>query len=561
MDGKASEIIKLWEQGDGDRGTWKSHWQRVTDYMQPDRNDYVTQKSPGQKRMRKIYDSHPIWCLEQFVAGCDSLLTSSTLQWFFLRCDDDRIDKVARVRAWFEAASAAMYAVFNSSRHNFSPEQQSLYGDLGAVGTGVQAILESKRSGILFSTRHLKECVIYENEEGRVDTLIRRWEWTAKQAWQTWGSAAGNGVAEAMKDKPDTKFVFYHAVRPRMKRDPQRAGNLNMAFESIYVSEADKRVISESGFQEFPYCVPRLSKITGESWGRGRGMTALPDVQMLNELMKLVIESGQLLVRPPYQLPDDGYILPIRAAPGSLIFYRAGLRQTDRLQKVDGGGQFDVGENMIEALHNSIARIFYVDLFRMPTDPSDPNSEGKGSTATYWLQRRDKEMMQLSPMLTRLNSEDSGPKIERVFAMMWRQSVAKRFGPGAYFPPPPPELSGQKWHAEYVSPIAIAQKSSRLDSVKQLIAQQAEIRQIDPQSPIYMDWQSIMRMSADDLNAPAGALKTDEQLQAEAQQQAEAEAAMQNHMALANVAQAAKDGTGAVKNLADASSGQMREAA
>jgi hypothetical protein len=245
-------------------------------------------------------------------------------------------------------------------------------------------------------------------------------------------------------------------------------------------------------------------------------------------------------------------MLPIKTTPGALNFYRRGLNQNDRVQPLQTGGQVELGHQLMEALHTAISRVFYVDLLRMPTDMQDPGSDGKGSTATYWLQRREKEMMALSPMLSRLQSEDLGPLIDRTFAIRWRLSVARKFGNGSPFPPPPPELSGAKLRPEYLSPIAMAQKASQLDVVRQMMQIQAQLLQMNPKARPSLDEDGIMRLAANDLNAPAQIMKTPEQMQAEAQADADAEQAMSQHMALANVAGAAKDGSAAVKNLSQA---------
>lgn len=556
MDDKARDVIAAWERGDSDRQTTKTYWQRCAQYMQPARNDYIVERTPGTKRTQWIYDGSPVWCVEQFAAGLHSLLTSPTLQWFYLRTGLERLDGDEQVRAWLDSASAAMYAIFNSPRHNFASQSQELYADLGVIGTGNMAVLESAKSGILFSTRHMKECVFFENDEDRVDHVVRRWPFTADQAFRRWGQKAGAKVLKAIEDKKgQTKFTFLHSVKPRLQRNPERGDNLHMMFESIYVSEADGTVISESGFSEFPFCPPRLQKYTGETYGRGIGMTTLPDVQMLNEMVKLVLKSAQKLIDPPLQAPDSTFLVPIKSVPGAVNFYRAGTRPTDRIEPIKTGGDAELGVNLLEGLRNQINRAWYVDLLRMPTNLDDPSSDGKGSTATYWMQRREKEMMALSPLLSRAQAEFLGPLIDRVFAILWRQSKAQNFGPNAPFPPPPPQLSGAKLTVEYVSPIAIAQKSSQLDSVQALIQQQLALRQIDPQCPIVLDMEAVMRMTARDRNAPVAALKSVQRMQDEAQQKAEADAAMQNHMALANVAGAAKDGSVAAKNIAQLSGG------
>lgn len=557
----AKEAIAEWGRRQTDRVVFMTHWQECANYIQPERNDYLTQKMPGQKRMTFVYDGTPIWANEQFASGMHSLLTSTTLPWFFLKTESDRLNQIDRVRAWLELASANMYGIFNGPKHNFASQSHELYLDLGNIGTASMAVLESKRSGILFSTRHMKECCIAENEEDRIDSNIRQWTWTAKQAVQQWGRKAGEKVAAAYDKTPDMNFEFLHYVGPRKDRDPQRSDKRNKPYESLYISMADQTEIDDGGFDEFPYLVPRLSKCTGEIYGRGRGMTALPDVKMLNEMKKTVLKSAQKIVDPPLMVPDDGFLVPIKTVPGSFNYYRANSNAT--IKPIDTHGQVQLGVELLGGIQQQIIKTFYVDWLIMPSDLHDPASSGKGVTATYVLQQRDEKMRLLSPMLARLQSEFLGPLIDRVFNIMWRQSKALQFGPGSPFPPPPPELSGQALRVEYVSPIALAQKSTQMDGITRLMQIQTQLQQMNPQTPMYLDGEAILRIASKDYYAPVGAIKSPEVLQQEAQAKQEAEAAMQNHEALANLAGAAKDGSAAVKNLAGAqpANDQTQEAA
>lgn len=562
------DVIGDWERGQAERGETMNHWQQCANFMQPNRADYTVERSPGQKRFQYIYDSTPLWALEQFQNGLHSYLTSPFLPWFMLKADDDAVNNVFSVRSWFDQASAAMYDIFNGPRHNFASQSQEVYGDLGMIGSGVMACLESQRSGILFSTRHMKECVYFENEEDRVDRLSRRWRYTAKQAVQAWGKAAGEKVIKAYDDgKPETKFWFHHRVMPRLTRDPQRRDARHKAFESVYVGEADKNLISVGGFDDFPYLCPRLMKVSGETYGRGFGMTMLADVKMLNEMVKTVMRGAQKVVDPPLMMPDDGFLMPIKTGPGTFNFYRAGTRQSDRIMPIETKGDTRLGIEMINALRQNIIRGFYVEYLMMPSDPKDPASTGKGITATYVLQQRDEKMRLLSPMLARLQSEFLEPLIIRVFNILWRRSMVLGFGPGSPFPPPPAELRGVRWHVEYVSPIAVAQKSSELGIVDRLMQRQQQLRQMDPEQPMVIDGEAVLRLESRDLNAPAVLLKTPERLQQE--QQARQQAAQQQHQAelAAKVGAAAKDGGAGIKSLTDAhvslggGAGAMQEAA
>jgi hypothetical protein len=127
-----------------------------------------------------------------------------------------------------------------------------------------------------------------------------------------------------------------------------------------------------------------------------------------------------------------------------------------------------------------------------------------------------------------------------------------RFGPGSPFPPPPPELQHQRLNVEYVSPIAVAQKTSQLDSIMRLVQMQLQLIQADPNTPRVVDGEGILRIAARDLNTPTLALKSPERLAQEQQAAAEAQAQLNGHMQMQSLARTAKDGTAAVANLAQA---------
>ena len=551
MEDQAKDVIGLWDRLDGERSTWRVHWQECADYMQPERRDYTNSPTPGAKRMQNVFDGTPLWALEQFAAGIHARLCSPTLRWFNLQPDDDALAQDSEVMAWFDDTTERMYNIFAGAKHNFASQSYEMFKDIGLIGTGVMAALESSRSGILFSTRHLKECVIQENEADRVDTLVRRWQYTAKQAFQAWGVKAGPKVLDALEKEPGKKFNFLHSVRPRLKRDNSRPDARNLEFESLFVGADDGVVIHESGFHEFPYLVPRFSKAAGEIYGRGPGMAALPDVKMLNEMAKTVLKAAQKVVDPPLQVPDDGFLLAIKTVPGALNYYRPGSR--DRVEPIQTHGDVRLGLDLMNYYAQRIIRTFYVDLMSAPGDQTDPRSSaGKGVTATYVNNQRDLNMLLLSPMLARQQSEFSGPLIDRVFGIMWRQSMALKFGPGSMLAQPPAKLSGVGVHVEYVSPIAVAQRATQLDSVARLVQTQLLLKQVDPNSPLVIDVEAIMRLTGKDLNTPAVALKSPDQMQAEAQAAQQAQAEMNAHAQAGAMADTLQKGTKAIQNLAQA---------
>ncbi len=541
-------VREFWERQDGERGTWKTHWQECSDYMDPNRADYLVRLWPGQKRMRYVFDATPLLALDQYASGIQAMIVSPTLPWIRAVNEDESIAERDDVRTWYGAVSNWMLRQFNGAGSNFQSQAYQLLRDFGLVGTGVMSVLGMPDGTPFFGTRHLRECVIGENEREEVDTLCRRWRWPAKPAWQRWGRAAGPSVAKAMREgRPEQPFHFLHLVRPRngvIGRESFRK-----PWQSLVTAEEDCVVIEESGFDEFPFMVPRLAKVTGELYGRGLGMTALPDVKMLNAMMRTVLKAAQKVVDPPLQAPDNG-ISAIKTFPGAMNFYRSGSR--DRIEPIATGGRPDIGMDLLNGLRATIRSTFFNDLIRTPvSDPNDPMNAGKGVTATFTVQMRDEGMRVLSAINARLKEELLDPLNWRVFMMGWRKSVALGFQRGSPFPPPPDVLRGHRPRWEYLSPIEIAQHASQNEAIGRVIQTAGELQQIDPEADTVstLDADAILRLTARNLNAPAGILRPRRQVLAERAQRQQQATDQANSQTLGNLAGAAQQGAGAVGNI------------
>ena len=104
-DDLALDIIQQWERHKAEKAVYDFHCQEVADLCWPNRNDYIVERTPGQKRMRKIFTTFPVWCNRQFAAGQHALGSSPTLQWFSLWTEDDRVNTIPRVKTWLQAAA------------------------------------------------------------------------------------------------------------------------------------------------------------------------------------------------------------------------------------------------------------------------------------------------------------------------------------------------------------------------------------------------------------------------------------------------------------------------
>nr|BAR33721.1 head-tail connector protein [uncultured Mediterranean phage uvMED] len=494
------------------RQNWESHWQEVADYMLPRKSDINRERSKGDKRNIQIFDSTAVHSLELLSSSLHGMLTSQANRWFQLRYKEAILNDSDEAKEWLEDAMDKMYIAF--ARSNFQQEVFEAYHDLIAFGTSCLFIEEDQDDIIRFSSRHIKEIYITENEKGFVDTMYRKFKMTAKAALERFGKdSVSRDLLVKFQKTPFDDIELVHVVKPRSIIDPRKLDKKNMPFQSVYMEFETGHIISIGGFREFPYVVPRYLKASNEIYGRSPGMNSLADVKVLNKMVEVSMKAAQKQVDPPLLVPDDAMILPIRTAPGSLNYYRSGSR--DRIEALNIGANNPLGLNMEDQRRRAISRTFHVDQLLI--------QENRTMTATEVMQRNQEKMKILGPVIGRLQQELLQPLITRVFNIMLRTKQ---------FLPAPEALTNQEVDIEYVSPVAIAQKGSQLESIMRGLELFGSISNIAPVTD-YIDENGLVKQIINILGLPAKMIKSDKQVQevrAVRQEQQAAQAQMQMEM-------------------------------
>jgi hypothetical protein len=212
-------------------------------------------------------------------------------------------------------------------------------------------------------------------------------------------------------------------------------------------------------------------------------MKTLPDIKMINQMMKVTIRSAQKVVDPPLMAPDDGIMGSVRTAPGAINYYRAGT--TDRIEPLLTGARIDFGYQIMEDVRTRIRSAFFIDQLQL--------REGPQMTATEVMQRTEEQLRLLGPILGRQHNELLKPLIDRVFDILFRRGV---------LPTPPQSLSGVKLEVQYSSMIARAQKTSELESLNRMFATAAPILQIDQAVVDNFNPDAAIRYIANTLSLP-----------------------------------------------------------
>ena len=501
-----ADLMRRFQSLSTQRQVWESHWQEIADYVIPRKADITKKRTDGDKRTELIFDSTAIHAAELMAASLHGMLTNAATRWFSLRFRDRELDENDEAKEWLESVEDDMYLAFN--RSNFQEQIHELYSDLICFGTGVMFMESDPDSQVRFSTKHCAETYLSEDDKGRVDTVFRQFKMPARAVIQRFGEEViDSKIMNVAKRDPYQEITLIHAVYPRSDRDVTRKDNKNMPFASVYLDPGSRTVLSESGFEDFPYVAPRFLKASFEiGYGRSPAMTALPDIKMLNKMSEVTIRAAQKQVDPPLMVPDDGFMLPIRTVPGGLNFYRSGTR--DRLEPLNIGANNPLGLNMEEQRRRAIEAAFYVDQLIM--------SQGPQMTATEVVQRTEEKMRLLGPVLGRLQAELLQPMINRVYNLMVR---AKAFNPAPDF------MRDSDIEIEYVSPLAKAQRSGDIQSALRMIELFMPLSNIDPAAMDYIDIDGMSKYLLKVLGVPATTIRGNDQVAQIRQNRQEAEEA------------------------------------
>lgn len=517
-------LVKEQEQLARDRSSFESHWEEIAQRVFPAYSGAFTSggylQTPGTKRNQGVYDSTPVIALQRFAAVSESLLTPRNDRWHGLIPAYPALKKDRQVRIWLDRGTEALFRYRYAPKANFASQTHQNYMALGAFGSGTVFVDElADEPGLRYKHVPLGEIYFVENHQGIVDKAIRRFPLTARQAKQKWGEdKLPADIKSKLATNPEEIFYFLHCVKPREDVDPARKDYKGKPFASYYVSITGKQLMSEGGYNTFPFAISRHVQVPGEVYGRSPAMDVLPAIKTLNEQNKVMLKQGHRAVDPIYLLHDDGVLDTFSALPGTMV---AGGMSADGRPLVGTlpVGNVQLGKDLMDDQRAIIRDAFFVTLFQILTETPE-------MTATEVLERVREKGILLAPTMARQQSEFLGPLIDRELDLLARQGL---------LPPMPPALieARGEYNVRYDSPLARMQKAGELAGTQRVLQFTAEIFAVtqDPSLFDAFDFDSIQRDLAEGQGMPAKHLVDDETIktrraarakQAQAQQATEA---------------------------------------
>lgn len=524
------------------RMPWEYYWQEINDLVRPNTQAFQQSFTQGAPRTRKVYDGTAMLACSEAAAGIQGLICNPAERWFNSMTWDKQLIENDDALLWLEIVADLIYMHLSFPYAGFNPAMSETLTDEIGYGTGcIYSEWDERVGQMRFRTYPLASIYVAENAHGRVDTIFRTETYTADQAMELWGDKCPAKVAKMAEEKPDSSYRFLHVVMPRKDRNPRMPDNKNMRFVSYWLwiggppnqtgavtgfaPDGEPEIITEGGYNTFPYQVPRFSKIPGETYGRSPGQTVMPDIKTLQTMARVILIAAEKIIDPPILIPDDGFVSPFKTVPGSIIKYEASLGGDIRNQVVplETRGNIGIGTDMMDRYTDRVERAFYIDLFR-----ADRKKERQSVPEVQ--DDRGQQMNLLAPLLSRHEPELLGPILHRTYDCLKQAGV---------IPMAPRVLHGKALRWEFTNQAARAQTFGKATVIPQLIQALTPLAQINQGVMDVLDTDEAARQLADALDVTRKVIRTKRDIatiRAARKQQQDQQNAAQNGLAMAQAA-------------------------
>lgn len=496
----AQKLVQEWQEvKDKRQRNWDTLYQQCKDVIWPNSNDFTVTRQPGTYLVELCYDSTAPEANESFANGMHAAICNPFEQWFQLATEDEGLNKDRDVRTWLEFVSTAISNCYLYPQANHKQSLHEYFLGLGCVGTAnVSQEWNPKIDGPCFSAISLSDTWIAEDDFGLVNKVFRRVQWTKAQAIERFGE--DNLPPRLRKDDVKMngeKWDFIHCVQPREDRAYNGKGAKNMPYSSKWLfvggslfgggggqpaAPSEPFICWEGGYTSMPYHVGRWSKISGQEYGRSCGMTALPDIRIVNQMTKVTLRAAQKVVDPPILAPHDSFMSQLDQTPGAVNFYDSSLgNDKDAIRPLITGANPQMGEEIMQPKKETINKIFYTELGNIPF-------KKERQTTAEIQQQQDAILRNIAPLVGRQEAELLGPMIQRTYDLLsyWNK-----------LPPHPTKLKGKKLKIVYVSRAAQAIRAGKLGAIKSFITETiVPMIQLAPEVKDTVDMDAVVMESA-----------------------------------------------------------------
>lgn len=364
------------------RAPWLARWDAAMRYTMP----------TSDADAAALFDATAADAVDNLAASIYSLMTPPESLWLTLIPESDASPDA-------DAATAALRANLNDS--NFYTTIHQCYLDLVILGTACLFMSETPigaSSAFSFTAVPMRDIAILPNAVFHTATMPAR---EMLEKYPTWTPPAD--IADQIKRDPATPLRLVQSL----------VGTDFTAWLDVG-GDIENNIVARGTFETNPYIIFRWSVLSGEQYGRGPVLRALPDIKTANKVVELVLKNATIAVSGIWQADDDGVINlnNINLTPGAIIPKAVG---SSGLTPLSSGADFDVSQIILKDLRERIRHALLADRLGLLSE--------KEMTATEIMARNSDMMRILGATYGRLLHEFIRPLTDRGLQILSRRGV------------------------------------------------------------------------------------------------------------------------------------------
>lgn len=386
------------------RDQWKDLFNDCYELTMPGRETF-DMESPGRPRTDRIFDETAVTGVQEFASRLQAGLMPTYAQWIELTAGSDvPPEQREETNAALKEITEKVFETIQNS--NFNQEVHESMMDL-SVSTGCLLASEGNAfEPIIWSAVPLPRVALNIGPTGRIDAIYRSHNLRKTDIQELWPRAKlSQDAIERAKADPNFKFkVIEEELRDRTKVEPTYNYRIAICDTKEIIHER-----SYSGIGSSPWIPFRWSKASGEVYGRGPVLNALPSIKVLNLTIQLILENADMAVQGLWQADDDGVVNVdnIELLAGTIVPRAAGSRG---LEPLENPGRLDVAQLILEEMRANVRKALYNETLGPP--------EGTPMSATEVSERMAELARQIGSAFGRLQYELVAPVIERVIYIL-----------------------------------------------------------------------------------------------------------------------------------------------
>jgi len=542
---------------------WIANYSDLAKFILPRRSIWLTQSAgglPSPNSMTRgleinqaILDPTATFATRICAGGLMSGLASPSRPWFKIVPAMRGIAIDDEARQWLDTIEDVVYTVL--ARSNFYNSFAQECEDIVIYGTAVNIIYEDAKDLIRCYSPCVGEYYLGSGATMRVDVLNRAFVMTIAQIVDFFGlDNCPADIQKLWKEKGGaitTERLIAHSIEPNFPIAGTTIGKVegDFTWREVYwlYGTGTPYPLAMRGFMDCPFTASRWSTQSNDAYGRSPGMDILPDVRQLQVETFRKAQGIEKTVNPPLIGGPELLNKPTSQLPGHLTILNSDVSAGKGIRSIYEQ-KFDVSDisQDIAMIQQRIKVGLFNDLFLMIAE--GPKNE---KTATEIQAKLTEKMQVIGPVIENLLSESLQPKLKRIFGILKRKGMISA---------PPKSMQGVPLDIQFVSILALAQKSASTGGIEALMRMVGELGQIHPEVLDIPDFDETIQEYSDLLGNKQKILKGPKVVAAIRQKRAQDQQQQQQAAMMAHTADVANKGASAANTLSQTPVGSGQDA-